>query len=118
MPRYNIGDVVLVNFPWTNEDGTISYKIRPAIVREFSGDKERVIIQITSKNRSDKLPGIWVLKDSNEGQEMGLKADSFINVEIQAEIEFRDILRSIGTCPYMEEIERLIEENDIKRPWE
>lgn len=118
MPRYAPGDVVLVYFPWETEDGTLDYKKRPAVVRSFEGDSDRLLIQITSTNRSDKLPGIWVTKDSKEGEQMGILSDSFINVGTQRVISLRDIDRLIGFCPYMEEIEQLIDDNDISRPWE
>ncbi|GAA0890369.1 hypothetical protein GCM10009122_00470 [Fulvivirga kasyanovii] len=112
--RYQAGDVVTVYFPWRDEDGSIVMKERPAVVYEVDTVENRVLIQITSKNRSDKLPGIWVLKDSDAGKKMRLKKDSFINVSQMVNLNMRFIKRLIGFCPLMEKIQEIIEDHDIK----
>ena len=110
MAVFDRGDVVLVHFPWTNNDGEIESKVRPGLVLRVEGPEERLIIQITSKNRSDQFPGKWVLKDSDLGQEMGLLVDSFIHYTKTAELHLRDIIRKIGYCKIIDDIEDSIEE--------
>ncbi len=112
MAVYDRGDVVLVHFPWTNEDGIIESKVRPGLILRVEGPQERLIIQITSKNRSDHFPGKWILKDSDIGREMGLLTDSFIHYTQQAELHFRDIVRKIGFCRLIDEIEEYLENLD------
>lgn len=113
MPRYDVGAVVLVHFPYKDHDGHIQVKPRPGIIYRLDGDRERVIIQITTTNRSNELPGIWVPKDSDKGKKMGILKDSFINVGTQLCLKFEDIIRVIGYCPLMNEIDRIVEENNI-----
>lgn len=111
--RFKPGDVVLVKFPWENSDGSVDFKVRPAVVWSIEGPQERLMIQVTTKNRSAKLPGVWIKKDSPEGKKMGLLMDSFINVGTQKEVRFIDITRLIGQCSEAlmdrleEEIDRL-----------
>ena len=114
MPRYEVGEVVLVLFPYQDHNGDIQVKTRPGLIYQLDGDRERVIIQITTTNRSDKLPGKWIPKDSEIGKKMGLLADSFINAGTQLCLRFEDIIRVIGFCPIMDEIEKIVEDNNIK----
>lgn len=107
MSRYKKGDVVLVYFPYQDENGDMQVKKRPAVVLE-NLDDDNILIQCTSKNRSDKLPGIWVLKDSKEGRKMGILSDSFINVTNQISLKTIHIVRLIGYCPFMEKIDELL----------
>lgn len=113
MARYDIGSVVLVKWPWEEVDGSIQMKVRPAIVYRLESDQDRLTIQLTSKNRSAQFPGLWILKESKEGKEMGLLQDSFVNITYQREIHMRDIIRQIGTCHLIfDKIENLLGEND------
>ena len=45
---------------------------------------------------------------------MGLLSDSFINVGTQLCLKFEDIIRVIGFCSIMDEIEKIVEDNNIK----
>ena len=110
MARYDRGDVVLVYFPYRDENNNLVVKVRPAVILSLEGDQERIIIQVTSKNRSDKLRGLWVVKDSTDGREMGLRTDSFINITYQITITLRDIIRKIGYCPLIDKIDEMLEE--------
>jgi mRNA-degrading endonuclease toxin of MazEF toxin-antitoxin module len=111
--RFGEGDVVLVIFPWEEPDGRTEWKVRPAVVLEVDSVEERVLIQITTKNKSKITPGLWITKASEDGQKMGLLHDSFINVLKQKTIHIRDIKRAIGTCSerVMEKIHNIIKEN-------
>lgn len=104
MSNYARGNVVLVHFPY-KEGGTT--KLRPAVVIEGFPD-ESYICQITSKNRSDQFKGFWIEKDSSEGVLMGIKTDSFINVETTTTIKNIMIETVIGNCPFIDEIDDLI----------
>lgn len=106
MGRYSEGDVVLVHFPYIDNEGINQCKVRPGVVTEQSDHNEYLMVQITSKNRSKTNRGIWVLKDSPEGNMMGILTDSFINLEQSIELKVRDIVRKIGNCPFLDEIQK------------
>ena len=112
MAIYDRGDVVLVYFPWTNKEGNMEMKMRPGLVLRVEGPQERLVIQITSKNRSDNFPGKWIIKDSDLGKQMGLRMDSFVNYTVQKELTLRDIIRKIGYCGLIDKIEEEIESID------
>ncbi len=110
MARYQRGDVLLVHYVFEDRStGELVNKPRPVVVFEESSHNERLVIQCTKKNRSDKLPGIWVLKDSPEGKKMGIKMDTFINVTEMIEIAFDDVIERLGSCPFMERIDDLVD---------
>lgn len=110
MATFDRGDVILVYFPWKDENGEIQFKSRPGIVLHVEADQKRLIIQITSRNRSGQFPGKWVLANSKLGLEMGLKKDSFIHYTKQAEINIRDVKRVIGYCSIIEDIQDELDE--------
>ena len=110
MARYERGDVLTVHYVYfDNKLGKLVDKPRPVVVYEESSHDERLVIQITKKDRSDKLPGIWVEKNSDAGRKMGLKMDSFINVTETVEITFDDVIETIGRCPFMDQIDKLLD---------
>lgn len=111
MAKYSEGDVVLVHFPYIDNEGVPQCKSRPGVIVHQSDHNEYLTVQITSKNRSRTNKGIWVLKDSPEGVQMGLLADSYINIDQQTDLNIRDIKRKIGDCPFMEKIHELRESN-------
>lgn len=104
---YDKGDVILVPFPYINESGNKIVKVRPALILNKVNNDDLAILYITSKNRSDSLKGKWILKDSDIGIKMGLKVDSFIQVMRSVLIKNNDIIRLIGNCPIMEELNKL-----------
>lgn len=102
MAAYEIGDVVLVHFPFREDPQQT--KPRPAIIIDKDGVPTFVLVQITSTNRSDKLKGKWVPKDSKAGKSMGLLCDSFVNYENVVRLSSLYIIRKIGNCSFVEEI--------------
>jgi len=106
MSPYKRGDVVMLHFPF-KEDPTKT-KFRPAVVLEDEDDPIFALIQCTSTNRSDKLKGLWVIKDSPEGRIMGILKDTFINVSNVVRLNRYAIYRKIGVCPLMDEIDELL----------
>jgi hypothetical protein len=107
MSRYTRGDVVLVWYPW-EEDGVIKVKKRPGVVLEECADRESLIIKCTHKNRSEKLLGIWVLADSDEGKEMGILENTFINLTEQLQLKNYEVVRIIGYCPFIDKIDEML----------
>jgi len=104
MPRFDRGDVVLVYYPWKDEHGDIQVKSRPGLVLHVEADQKRLIIQITSRNRTNQFPGQWILAQSDLGKEMGILKDSFVHYTKQKEISINDIKRKIGYCSIIESI--------------
>ncbi|MGJ1196270.1 type II toxin-antitoxin system PemK/MazF family toxin [Sphingobacterium spiritivorum] len=99
---YNIGDVVLVHFPYKEDPQKT--KPRPAVIINKNSIPIFVLVQITSTNRSDKLKGKWIPKDSAYGKSMGLLCDSFVNYENIVKLNSMYIIRKIGDCPFTDEI--------------
>ena len=80
MSRYNSGDVVLVQFPY-REDRT-RFKKRPAIIIREDTQGEYLICQITGTDRRGKNKGYWIEADSEDGKQMKLQKDSFVNADM------------------------------------
>lgn len=106
MPKYQRGDIVLVEFPFSDGIGS---KHRPAVVIREEYADEYLICQITKKNRSDKLRGFWILMDSEDGREMGIKTDSFVNADNTICLEILMFHKTIGRFPYIDELEDMID---------
>lgn len=106
MPKFNREDAVLVLFPFA--DGSNAKK-RPAIVvrEEYTG--EFLVCQITSTNRSDKLKGFWIAKDSEEGESMGVLSDSFVNASNTTILKQFMFDRKIGSFKRIDDLEDLID---------
>ncbi|MGM1429563.1 type II toxin-antitoxin system PemK/MazF family toxin [Sphingobacterium lactis] len=103
---YEIGDVVWVHYPF--EDDPQITKLRPAVIVEIDDIPTFLMVQITSKNRSDKNEGRWVTAQSDVGQMMGLKRDSFINYHSCFKAEEFAIVKLMGFCPFIDEIKRYL----------
>jgi mRNA interferase MazF len=78
MPTYEIGSVILVNFPFTD---LLSSKVRPALVLAPHGE-DVIILGIFSKVPEGLQPS-WVKIDQNEAnfRQTGLKKTSIIKTE-------------------------------------
>ncbi|MFN8886656.1 MAG: type II toxin-antitoxin system PemK/MazF family toxin, partial [Cyclobacteriaceae bacterium] len=101
---YRVGDVVLCNFPY-REDPT-QFTKRPALVMKVTNaGLSYMLAQITSTNRTDSLTGFWIEVTSKKWSSMGLKNDSFINLSNILEVPSFGIIRLLGTCEQMQEIE-------------
>lgn len=93
------GDVVLIPVPF---DDYTAFKARPCVVLSVT-DLRVVICPIHSfKDKHKFMTGIKLLKDSPEGRQMSLLEDSFINTWDRVVIKPTDVLKVIGSCPYME----------------
>ena len=109
--RFKEGDVVLVPYTWKDEEGLIQFKIRPAVVYRIESDTEQLMIKCTHVNRSAQFPGKWILKNSKQGQEMGIKEDTFIHYTDTLTIKENYVKRLIGRCSFMDEIIAFHEED-------
>ncbi len=106
MPQYSPGDVVLAAFPFEDTSDT---KPRPVVIIEAYPDASYSCM-ITGTNRSHLDKGFWILKDSDDGKAMKLKKDSFVNANRCTEIKNCMIFKKMGECPFIEKLERLINE--------
>jgi mRNA-degrading endonuclease toxin of MazEF toxin-antitoxin module len=96
--KYNLGDVVLVKVPFTNQK---DYKLRPAFVW-FEEYSNVVILGITSNTQ---MEGVFLPK------EVGLIVDSVIKTNYIFTIDKSDIQKKLITLPkkYIQEVCAILE---------
>ena len=102
------GDVVLVPFPFADQPDRL--KLRPALLVQRDGlelDVETlVVVAITSRrHRAGVATRLAVAADSAEGRAMGLVVDSVIMTDRLATIDRADIVRVIGSCPLLTDVD-------------
>ncbi len=103
---YEKGDVILVLFPYEEKNMT---KKRPALVLDVH-EGYYTICQITSRNKTGQSPGMWILKDSPLGRQMGIMTDSFINLGRTVKITEDFIDKKIGHYP---DVDNLLKQFDL-----
>lgn len=100
------GDVVLVRFP--NSD-LLTFKKRPALVIQAEGIETglppRIVAAITSNLRRVGPTRVSVPSGGRIGREMGLLSDSVVMTDNLATVLDREIDKTIGRCPAMEEVD-------------
>jgi len=112
MSRYRRGDVVLIDFSFFDkEKGRFDFKPRPFVVinviEEF--DDENITVMCTTKtHKSEKYPGVVVLATSDGGKQMKITEDSLIYCNKSYLFSNKEILRRIGTCPFVDQIEQIL----------
>lgn len=103
---YKRGDVILVRFP--NSDFK-TFKKRPVLVVQAddleTGLRQRLVAAITSNLNRTGVTRVLILKDSSEGQQMGLASDSVVVADNLATVLDREVDRVIGTCPVMAQVD-------------
>src|SRR5690242_283515 len=99
---YQVGDVVLCNFP-LREDPS-KFTLRPALVTNVLGNDMYRCAQITSNDRTGSLTGKWILMNSKEGKQMGLKMDSFVSLTNILPVPDYAIKKLLGNCPIIKEL--------------
>ena len=103
------GGVYLVEFP--NIDFR-TWKPRPALLVQdpgFRGPYPDVLVAaITSAIETAGRTRIQVRMDTVEGRTMGLKTDSVIALDNLATIPEERLLRQLGTCPMMTEVDGVL----------
>jgi mRNA interferase MazF len=110
--NYRKGDVVLVSFPYTTDDGQTQTKRRPAVI--ISNDTNNVrlddvlLVPLTSNTtRAHKEPTqVEINMNSVEGQQGGLRLDSVIDCTVIATIPKTLLVNKIGAFP-QETMERI-----------
>jgi len=88
MISYNLGDIILIQFPHTDMQG---FSKRPALVLYDSGDQDVLVARITSQQYNTKAD----FKITN-WQKCGLLAESYVRLGKQATIEKQYIVRKLG----------------------
>jgi mRNA-degrading endonuclease toxin of MazEF toxin-antitoxin module len=110
--HYRKGDVVLVSFPFTTDDGQTQTKRRPAVIISNDYNNGRLddvlLVPLTSNTtRSAKEPTQVVINmNSPEGQQGGLRLDSVIDCTVIATIPKTLLVNKIGSFP-QEVMERI-----------
>lgn len=104
---FSRGDVVLILFPDSN---LRTAKRRPALIVQANGLNtglsQTIVAMISSNmNRSGHPSRIDVFSKSAAGQQMGLRTDSVIMIDNLATVLEKEIDRTIGSCPLMNQIE-------------
>lgn len=103
--HYRKGDVVLVSFPYTTDDGQTQTKRRPAIIISNDGNNARLddvlLVPLTSNtSRATREPTqVVIAMNSPEGQAGGLRLDSVIDCTVIATIPKTLLVNKIGALP-------------------
>lgn len=92
------GDVVLVDFPYTQGAGSI---VRPALVIQNDRDNVRlantIVCQITgTTHRALEATQVLIDLNSPDGQQSGLRFDSVVNCVNLVTLDKTKILRRLG----------------------
>lgn len=104
MSKYQAGDVILAYFPFEDK---LETKLRPAVIIDAYDDSSFTCM-ITGTDKSSTNRGIWVEKESDEGKEMRLQKDSFIDAERTEVLKHIMIKGIIGYCPYIDELQEML----------
>jgi mRNA interferase MazF len=110
--HYRKGDVVLVSFPYTTDEGQTQTKRRPAVIISNDYNNGRLddvlLVPLTSNtSRSTKEPTqVVITMTSIEGQQGGLRLDSVIDCTVIATIPKTLLVTKIGSFP-QEVMERI-----------
>ncbi|MBI4534619.1 MAG: type II toxin-antitoxin system PemK/MazF family toxin [Candidatus Melainabacteria bacterium] len=103
--QYRKGDVVLVSFPYTTDDGQTQTKRRPAVIISNDSNNARLddvlLVPLTSNtSRATREPTQVVIEmSSSEGQAGGLRLDSVIDCTVIATIPKTLLVNKIGAFP-------------------
>lgn len=93
---FQIYDLVLVNFPYTDLS---SVKKRPALVLNNLEGQNIIVCQITTKRHSLKKYEVFLKKDSCEGD---IRFDSYIYLDLLATLHKNQIVKKIGRIKNVE----------------
>src|ERR1700722_1837178 len=110
--HYRKGDVVLVSFPYTTDEGSTQTKRRPAVIISNDNNNARLddvlLVPLTSNvTRAGREPTqVVVSMTSEEGKAAGLRLDSVIDCTVIATIPKTLLVNKIGAFP-QETMERV-----------
>jgi len=85
---YQFGDVVLLEYPYTDLRGV---KLRPAIVLKDTNDSDFILARVTSQSRQAEYD-----LDVKDWKEAGLLKPSVIRVHKLASLETKLVKRTMG----------------------
>jgi len=113
---YSKGDVVLVSFPYTTDDGSTQTKRRPAVLISNDYNNARLddvlLVPLTSNTlRAAREPTqVEVLMNTPEGKAAGLRLDSVIDCTVIATIPKTLVVSKIGAFPQevMEKVDQCL----------
>jgi mRNA interferase MazF len=113
---YSKGDVVLVSFPYTTDDGSTQTKRRPAVLISNDYNNARLddvlLVPLTSNtSRAAREPTqVEVLMNTPEGKAAGLRLDSVIDCTVIATIPKTLVVSKIGAVPQevMEKVDQCL----------
>lgn len=103
--QYRKGDVVLVSFPYTTDEGQTQTKRRPAVIISNDYNNARLddvlLVPLTSNtSRAQREPTQVVISmNTPEGQAGGLRLDSVIDCTVIATIPKTLLVNKIGAFP-------------------
>ncbi len=103
--QYRKGDVVLVSFPYTTDDGKTQTKRRPAVIISNDYNNARLddvlLVPLTSNTSraTRELTQVVINMNSPEGQSSGLRLDSVIDCTVIATIPKTLLVSKIGAFP-------------------
>ena len=91
MERFVNGDVLVVNFPFSN---LVGVKRRPVLVLKYPKGEDLIVLQITGSSYEKSVEVLIKEKDFLKGS---LKRDSFVRIDKIASIEKSLIKYKIGS---------------------
>lgn len=103
--QYHKGDVVLVSFPYTTDDGQTQTKRRPALIISNNHNNTRLddvlLVPLTSntKRATHEQTQVIVRMNTPEGKSAGLRLDSVIDCTVIATIPKTLLVNKIGSFP-------------------
>ena len=103
--QFKKGDVVLVSFPYTTDDGQTQTKRRPAVIISNDYNNTRLddvlLVPLTSNvTRGTREPTqVAIAMNTPEGQAAGLRLDSVIDCTVIATIPRTLLVSKIGAFP-------------------
>jgi mRNA interferase MazF len=110
--QYRKGDVVLVSFPYTTDEGQTQTKRRPAVIISNDYNNARLddvlLVPLTSNTTRARREQtqVEVAMNTPEGQQGGLRLDSVIDCTVIATIPKTLLVNKIGEFP-QEVMERI-----------
>lgn len=106
MIKYHRGDVIWVFAP----DGKGGLKPRPVVVfQTVTKGSDAISVYCTTQNNGDDLNTIFVKCDSEVGELMGIEQDTYIRPHNIITIPAKSIIRKIGKCPLMQQIQLIVD---------
>jgi mRNA-degrading endonuclease toxin of MazEF toxin-antitoxin module len=114
LTQYNKGDVVLVSFPYTTDQGQTQTKRRPAVIISNNHNNVRLddvlLVPLTSNTKrvAHEQTQVIVLMNTPAGQSGGLRLDSVIDCTVIATIPKALLVNKIGSFPA--EVMELVDE--------